>query len=137
MGDAAASLAVRLERAGAAGLHEADLLRAVRSIEGIDGVRLGRDLWLHRDVFESLRQRAVEAVEAHHRDRPLDPWVGLAAVSSQLSQGIADTTARAALECCKTVNCFAKSRPTAGIRVPGWQSVTAQESMYRCFPRYP
>lgn len=93
----AASLAVRLERAGLEGVRERDLLRAVRSIEGIQGIRAGTDLWLHATPFEALSERVVRAVEAHHQGRPLDAWVGFGPVRGALPARIPDDAIRAAL----------------------------------------
>jgi selenocysteine-specific elongation factor len=97
-GDRAAALAARLERAGLRGVREEDLLREVASLEGLEGVRVGTDRWLGAAAFEELIELCTQAVAAHHREKPLDPWVGLAAVASRLPRSVAREAIRAALE---------------------------------------
>ena len=80
-----------------AGTREVELLRAVRSIEGIAGVRAGSDLWLHPEPFAALRDRLVSAVETHHADRPLDAWVGFGSLRGAFPARIPDDAIRAAL----------------------------------------
>jgi selenocysteine-specific elongation factor len=97
-GDRSAALGVRLRRAGVRGIHEPDLLRDFRSIEGIPGVRVGSDRWMDSEAMEDVRRRVVEAVEAHHRERPLEPWVGLAPVAAHLGPPCPEDVIRVALE---------------------------------------
>ncbi len=95
--DGAAALRARLERAGCTGVPEADLLRAVLSIEGIDGVRVG-ERFVARGPFDALVGRAAAAVEAHHGEVPTDPFVGLASVASRIGERIPEEVLRAALD---------------------------------------
>jgi selenocysteine-specific elongation factor len=97
-GAAAEALAVRLRRAGIAGVNAAELRRDLRSLDEIDGVRVGSDRWLDRAAFEELVTLALAAVDAHHRETPEDPWVGLASVARRLPQRAAEEAIRAALE---------------------------------------
>jgi selenocysteine-specific elongation factor len=97
-GAAAEALAVRLRRAGIAGVSAAELRRDLRSLDEIDGVRVGSDRWLDRAAFEELVTLALAAVDAHHRETPEDPWVGLASVARRLPQRAAEEAIRAALE---------------------------------------
>ena len=95
--DPGASLAVRIKQAKLRGVREAELLREVRSLDGIAAVRVGSDRWLDPDQFEILVGRCVRAVEQHHRERPIDPWVGFAAVASRLPTYVPAEAIRAAL----------------------------------------
>jgi len=96
-GDRSAALAVRIRQARLRGLREAELLRQVRSLEGIAAVRVGTDRWLDPEEFERLVRRCVSCVERHHRERPIDPWVGFAAVASRLPSYVPEEAIRAAL----------------------------------------
>jgi selenocysteine-specific elongation factor len=95
--DPGASLAVRIKQAKLRGVREAELLREVRSLDGIAAVRVGSDRWLDPDQFEILVGRCVRAVEQHHREQPIDPWVGFAAVASRLPTYVPEEAIRAAL----------------------------------------
>jgi selenocysteine-specific elongation factor len=95
--DHSAALGVRLRRAGAQGVREEDLLREVRSIEGIPGLRIGTGRWIDPEAFETLVHRAIEAVERHHAEHPVEPWAGFAAVAARTPR-IPEETIRAALE---------------------------------------
>lgn len=97
-GDEGHALAVRLRRAGLRGATEFELLREVRSLAGLDGVRVGSARWIHPEPFEEGVRRVVAAVDAHHRERPEDAWVGLAALSGRLPSGLPDEVIRAALD---------------------------------------
>jgi len=96
--DRTAALAARLERARLHGLREEELLQEVTSLKGIDGVQVGGSRWLGRNSFEELVTRCVEAVRLHHEAKPLDPWVGLASVTSQLPGHVSRDAVRTALE---------------------------------------
>jgi selenocysteine-specific elongation factor len=99
--DHAAALAVRLRRAGPRGVREEELLRAVRSIEGTAGVHVGTgptSLWLDPEAFEGVVGGVTKGVESHHRERPLDAWVGLAPVEARVGQAVPTEAIRAALE---------------------------------------
>jgi selenocysteine-specific elongation factor len=97
-GAAAEAIAVRLRRAGIAGVSAAELRRDVRSLDEIHGVRVGADRWLDPTGFEELVARALEAIDAHHRETPEDPWVGLASVARRLPRRASEEAIRAALE---------------------------------------
>jgi selenocysteine-specific elongation factor len=97
-GDQAAGLAARVARAGMRGIREEELLHEVSSLDGIEGVRVGTDRWLGVRAFQELIRRCTSAVEDHHRESPLDPWVGLAAVASRLPAHITKDAIRAALD---------------------------------------
>ena len=95
--DPGAALAERIRQAKLRGVREAELLRDVRSLEGIAAVQVGPDRWLDPDQFELLVRRCVRAVERHHREQPIDPWVGFAAVASRLPSYVPEDAIRAAL----------------------------------------
>jgi len=95
--DRAAALAARLRRAGAHGMLRADLLREVRSLDGLDGVRAGERL-VHPEPFAELVAGVIAAVDAHHRERPQDAWVGGAALASRLPRDVRDEVVRAAID---------------------------------------
>jgi selenocysteine-specific elongation factor len=95
--DRAAALAARVRRAGVLGIGEADLARELRSLEGLAGVRVG-ERWIHPEPFAALVRAVVDAVDAHHRERPEDAWVGPAALASRLPRPLPDEVLRAALE---------------------------------------
>ena len=97
-GDHASALAARLRRAGLRGVESDELLREVRSLDGLAGVRVGSSRWLDPDAFERLCDLAVSAVEAHHVGRPTDPWVGFAAVRGRIQSHATDEAVRAALD---------------------------------------
>jgi selenocysteine-specific elongation factor len=116
-GDNAAALAVRLRRAGARGMLEAELLREVRSLDGLDGVRVGSGRWVGPEAFDALVDRVVEAVGAHHARSPVDAWVGLAALQPQLPERVPEEVIRAALDAaCERGRLESDSH---GVRVPG------------------
>ncbi len=96
-GDRGAALTARIKQAKLRGLREAELLRDVRSLEGITAVRVGTDRWLDRDEFETLVRRCVRSVERHHHERSIDPWVGFASVASRLPSYVPEEAIRAAL----------------------------------------
>ena len=115
--DRSAALAVRLRQARFRGLREEELLREVRSLEGIEGVRVGTDRWLDPDAFESLVRSCVRAVERHHRQRPIDPWVGFASVASHLPAYAPEDAIRVALD--KAAERGDLESASSGYRRPG------------------
>ncbi|MFQ5698490.1 MAG: selenocysteine-specific translation elongation factor, partial [Myxococcota bacterium] len=116
-GSAVEALAVRLRRAGPAGIRERDLRRSVRTLEAIPGVRIGSDLWLDREIFDEIVDDVRRAVEVHHRDHPEDAWVGLAQISRIVGGRLPDETIRAALD--QAVSGGALEAESSGVRVPG------------------
>lgn len=97
-GDRATALAARLRRAGLRGVLSQEVLREFRSLEGLDGVRIGGERWMDPGAFDELRGLVVAAVDEHHRATPTDPWVGLAALRARLPPHVPDDAVRAALE---------------------------------------
>jgi selenocysteine-specific elongation factor len=97
-GDPRGALGARLARAGLRGVTENQLLRELRSLEGIDGVKVAGNRWLHRAAFAELESLAIEAVRAHHAQLPTDPWVGFAGVRARVSRFASDEALRAALD---------------------------------------
>ena len=97
-GDAPAALGARLARAGLRGVLEAELLRERRSLEGIEGVKLAGNRWLHRDAFAQLQALAHDAVREHHAAVPTDAWVGFAGVRARVTRQAIDEALRAALD---------------------------------------
>jgi selenocysteine-specific elongation factor len=97
-GDARGALAARLARAGLRGALETELLRELRSLEGIDGIQLAGNRWLHRDAFAQLQELALDAVREHHAAVPTDPWVGFAGVRARVTRFAPDEALRAALD---------------------------------------
>ncbi len=111
------ALAVRIRRLGARGVTETELRREVASLDGIGGVKIGRERWMDREAFEGLARDCAEAVAAHHAERPTDPWVGIASITSRLPANVAEESVRAALD-------FAVERGEleaggSGVRGPG------------------
>jgi selenocysteine-specific elongation factor len=115
--DRGAALRARLERAGARGLLESDLLREVRSLEGLEAVRAGGGRLVDPRAFDELVRACVAAVAAHHEAAPSDPWVGLAAVLPRLAERVPEEIARAALEA--AVERGALEASSHGVRAPG------------------
>ena len=115
--DRASALAVRLRREGVRGIEEESLLRDVRSIEGIPGVRIGTGRWIDPEAFDLLRRSVVSAVETHHERQPLEPWVGLASVRAALELKAPEDAIRAALEA--AVERGELESETSGYRKPG------------------
>jgi selenocysteine-specific elongation factor len=115
--DRTAALAVRLRRAGVRGVEEETLLREVRSIEGIPGVRIAEGHWMDRDAFDELREKVVAAVEAQHRSQPLEPTVGLASIVAELDLKAPESALRAALDA--AVEADELESETTGYRRPG------------------
>ncbi|MBW2281427.1 MAG: selenocysteine-specific translation elongation factor [Deltaproteobacteria bacterium] len=111
------ALAVRLRRAGLQGVLESDLRREVASIDELDGVRIGQERWLDPEAFDELAGLCVRAVEAHHAERPTDPWVGLASVASALPPTVAEESIRAALD--HAARRGALEAGGSGVRLPG------------------
>jgi len=70
----------------------------VRSLEGLEGIKLAGNRWLHRDAFEQLQALALEAVAAHHAAVPTDAWAGFAAVRARVTRFAPDEALRAALD---------------------------------------
>lgn len=97
-GDRGAALAARIKQAKLRGVREEELLRQVRSLEGIKGVRVGTDRWLDPDAFELLVRLCVRSVERQHQEKSVDPWVGFAAVASRLPSYVPEDAIRAALD---------------------------------------
>ncbi len=95
--DRVAALAARLRRAGARGMLCAELLREVRSLDGLEGVRAGERL-VHAEPFAELVSHLIAAVDAHHRERPQDAWVGGAALASRLPRDLPDEVVRSAID---------------------------------------
>ncbi len=95
--DRAAAVAARVLRAGVLGIPEAELARELRSVQGAAGVRVG-ERWVHPEPFAALLRQVVQAVDAHHREKPEDAWVGAAALASRLPRAIPDDLLRAALD---------------------------------------
>jgi selenocysteine-specific elongation factor len=93
----AGALAARLRRAGVRGVLRADLLREVRSLDGIEATRVGERL-VHPAAFAELVKQVLAAVDAHHRERPQDPWVGARALASRLPRDVPEELVRAAFE---------------------------------------
>jgi selenocysteine-specific elongation factor len=116
-GDARGALAARLARAGLRGVQEAQLLRERRSLEGIEGVRVAGNRWLHRTAFVELEALALEAVRQHHETQPTDAWVGFAGVRARVTRFAGDEALRAALESAARAGRL-ESGPS-GHRVPG------------------
>ena len=87
-GDRPASLAARLRRQRMQGARVPDLVREVASIEGLAGVEIGGERWMDPVAFDELVGACVACVAEHHREQPTDPWVGLAAVASRLTQPV-------------------------------------------------
>jgi selenocysteine-specific elongation factor len=114
---ATGALAVRLRRAGFSGVREEELRRDVRSLEQIDGVRVGAGRWLDRGVFDELVRGVIEAVDRHHAEVPEDPWVGLAAIPRHLPRRAPDDALRAALDA--AVEQGALEAASSGVRSPG------------------
>ena len=96
-GDRPAALAARLRRAGMRGVIEEDLMRELRSLDDLEGVRIGTSRWLDPDAFRELQELVTGAVEAHHHAKPTDPWVGFAAIRARVSPHAPDEAVRAAL----------------------------------------
>ena len=96
-GDREAWLAARLARAGWRGQSRAELLRELRSLEGLAGVRVSADHWLDPAAFAELRDAAARAVRAHHADAPTDAVAGFAQVRAHVPTLAGDDALRAAL----------------------------------------
>ncbi len=111
------ALAVRLRRLGFHGATEAELRRDVASLDGLEGARIGQERWMDPAAFEELAQRCVSAVAEHHRERPTDPWVGLAAIRTKLPVAAGDESVRAALD--SAVAAGELESGGAGVRTPG------------------
>jgi selenocysteine-specific elongation factor len=124
--DHVAALGARLRRAGLRGVSEAQLLREVRAIEGLPGVRVGGDLWMDPEALEALTRRGIEAIEEHHREKPLDPWVGLAPVEARVGAGVPSEAIRAALE--RAARTGALEAGPSGFRRPGHTARPADPS---------
>ena len=122
-GDRSAALAARLKQTRFRGLREQELLREVRSLEGIRGVRVGTDRWLDPEAFESLVRSSVRAIERHHREKPVDPWVGFAAVASRLPAYAPEDAIRAALDAATERGDLESA--TSGYRRPGYAAHVA------------
>jgi selenocysteine-specific elongation factor len=97
-GDRAAALSARLRRAGIRGVLSEELLHELRSLEGLEGVRIGDSRWMDPGAFAELVKTVVGAVEAHHRATPTDPWAGFAAIRARVSSHATDPAVRAALD---------------------------------------
>jgi selenocysteine-specific elongation factor len=97
-GDREAWLASRLARAGWSGQSRPELLRELRSLDGLAGVRVSADHWLDPAAFEELRDAAVRAVRTHHADVPTDAFAGFAQVRARVPTLAGDYALRAALD---------------------------------------
>ena len=126
-GDRGDALAVRLRRAGMRGVREAELLREVRSLEGLEGVRVGSDRWLHPEPLAELQDLLLEAVRAHHGERPDDAWVGMAALTRRVPRGVPDEVVRAALEAAAAAGRL-EAGPS-GARLPGHEARVADPEL--------
>jgi selenocysteine-specific elongation factor len=126
--DRTAALRARLERAGPAGMREADLLREVLSLDRIEAVRVG-DRFVAEGPFKALAERTAQAVEAHHKEVPTDAWVGLASVASRTDRRIPDEVLRAALE--RAVEQGALESSGAGYRRPEHAAHAADPELAR------
>jgi selenocysteine-specific elongation factor len=116
-GDAPGALAARLARAGLRGVPEAQLLRERRSLDGLDGVRVAGNRWLHRAAFAEVETLAIGAVRGHHEAQPTDAWVGFAGVRARVTRFASDEALRAALE--SSVRAGSLESGPSGYRVPG------------------
>ncbi len=126
-GDRRDALSVRLRRAGMRGVREAELLLEVLSLEELDGIRVGADRWLHPEPFAELQDRLVEAVRAHHAERPDDAWVGMAALTSRLPRGLPDEVIRHGLEAAAAAAQI-EAGPS-GARLPGHEARVADAEL--------
>ena len=115
--DRAEILGLRLRRAGLRGLLEQDLLREVRSIEGVPGIRVGSGRWIDPEAFDGLVGRVAEAVDAHHRDQPVEPWAGFAAITARAGPTLPEEVVRAALD--RAVERRTLESGPSGYRRPG------------------
>ncbi len=116
-GGAKRALAVRLRRLGLQGGLESALRREVASLDELDGMKIGQERWMDPAAFEELSALCVRAVEAHHAERPTDPWVGLASIASALPVTVAEESIRAALETASRQG--ALESDGSGVRLPG------------------
>jgi selenocysteine-specific elongation factor len=126
-GGRAGALEVRLARAGLRGVLESELRREVRSLEALDGVRVGGERWLHRDAFGRLQALAAEAVRAHHAEVPTDPWVGFAAVRGRVSRHASDEALRAALDAAARSGALVQGE--SGYRAPEHRAHAADSAL--------
>jgi selenocysteine-specific elongation factor len=95
--DRDAALAARLRRAGTRGMRREELLREVRSLDGLDAIHAGERL-VHPEPFAALIAQVVAAVDLHHRERPQDAWVGAGALAARLPRDLPDEVVRAAID---------------------------------------
>ena len=125
--DRRASLSARLRRSGLFGVLESDLRREVRSLEELDGVRVGAERWLDPTSFDELIAHCTKAVSAHHEQHPVDPWVGLASVAAVLPTRVAEESVRAALQAAAERGDLQVSG--SGYRLPGHAAHVADPAL--------
>jgi selenocysteine-specific elongation factor len=116
-GDREAWLAARLARAGLRGQTRDELLRELRSLDGMAGVRVSADHWLDPAAFAELRKTAASAVRAHHADAPTDAFAGFAQVRARVPTPAGDDALRAALDA--EARAGALEATPSGWRAPG------------------
>jgi selenocysteine-specific elongation factor len=133
-GDRAGWLAARLARAGLRGKTRAELLRELRSLDDVSGVRIGPDHWLDPGAFAELRELAIRAVRAQHAAAPTEPWVGFAALRAGVPAQASDEALRAALDAAARASAIEASQSgwrLPGHRTEGSESVIARAALER------